>query len=296
MRKALVSAVVASACVIGADAAGRQLLNGSTEFVFLKSTTSSSRVLFVHLPGILASRTSSGVVSVWRQYGDVVLVEYEGDRFNGTVTARMVANALSEGLDLRRYEAVVFIGSSMGGLVAYDTYNYLPKDLADFRFIVVDAPTGRADLQPPLDVISLGSYAWWAGPISNPLSSLYFKATFVTPREENIEAGVDRAKLAKSVAEQMSHPVSWSMDQNRYIVGHPTVVEGSLQDVRFVYVRSTRDHDTTRAEAFDVWNAATNGEALRLEVDSTHVGYAERPEAWAEGFHRAIQLVLSDRP
>ena len=293
MRKLLSYAAIGLACIYCTDVAGRQLLDGSTSFSRVESTTSDSRVLFVHLPGILTSRTPAETVSFWSEYGDVLLVGYTGSRFDGSATSEEVAHEITARLSRDDYDTIVFIGSSMGGLVAYDTYARLDPSSADYRFILIDAPTRRADLQSPLDTISLGSYLWWAGPISNPFSSLYFDATFVEPKEENIEPGVNRDQLADYVAHAKSHPLSWAMDQNRYIIGHKPIEPGSLSGVRVLYMRSIRDTDTVRQQAFDVWDAATGGTAEYLEVDSTHVGYVERPETWREAFENAVWMVLT---
>lgn len=273
------------------DAGTRLFLSGTARFDIVQSRVAGSKTLFVYFPGILADGVTSSreLVPVWKQHGDVLLVSYDGRRFDADKITHQSAEKINTLMAAVGYERVVFFGSSMGGLLSYDTIAQIPalKSL-DVSLVTMDAPTKRSDFQSPLDKISLGSKVWWAGPISNLFSKLYFNATFVAPKEENIEEGVDRDKLAVAVEEAKSYQLSWSMDQNRYLIGHDKLVSGSLCDVRVIYVRSTRDTDTVRPRAFDAWNEAADDKALRIEVDSTHVGFNERPGIWHSAFKRQI--------
>lgn len=276
------------------DALGRALfLRDKTRLDFIEySKTEDSRVLFVYYPGILADgvKSSLKVSPVWAQSGDVLQVSYDGTKFSPNKVTKKVANWIGD--HKGDYDTVVFIGSSMGGLLSYDTVPLIENQVADVRFILVDAPTKRSDFQAPLDKLSLGTWAWWAGPISNLLiSKLYFKATFRGPAEENIEQEVDREELALRVKEAQSFPISTHNDWIRYIIGHEPLITGSLKGYPAIYLRSTRDHDTVRPEAYDVWAQAFGGELARMEVDSTHVGYNERPETWQVAFMEAIKRI-----
>ena len=280
------------------DAAGRLIvLKGGASFEFVRSATSNSRVLFVYDPGILHDGVTSSLtqVPVWKEDGDVLLVSYTGKRFDGKAVARATGRELRYYVDYEGYDTVVFIGSSMGGLVSYDTYLFVADMPVEFKFILIDAPTKRSDFQAPLDKICLIGAAHFAGPISNLASKLYFNATFRAPAEENIEPGVDRDELAKRVEEAKSFPLSMHNDWIRYIIGHAPVAEDSLYGLDVVYMRSLRDTDTVRLEAFDAWDAAAGGSAKLVEVDSTHVGYYERPQTWNGAFRRATGLLNLDR-
>jgi pimeloyl-ACP methyl ester carboxylesterase len=273
------------------DAGGRQFLNGTARFDLVQSRVTASKTLFVYFPGILADGVTSSreLVPVWKQHGDVLLISYDGHRFDASQIAKESATKINYLIKTAGYKHVVFIGSSMGGLVSYDTIQQTAGlKSVDVSLVPIDAPTKRSDLQPPLDKISLGSKIWWAGPISNLISKPYFNATFVAPKEDNIEEGVDRDRLNQIVEESKSHPLSWSMDQNRYPIDHGEPDHGSLRNVRVVYVRSTRDNDTTRLRAFNAWNDAAGGNAVLVLVDSTHVGFNERPETWRWAFQSQI--------
>ena len=236
------------------DALGRLLvLKDKTRLDFSQSYyTSNSRVLFVYYPGILADGvTSSAKISpVWQEHGDVLHVSYSGGRFSPKRVVKTVAGWIND--HQGDYDTVVFIGSSMGGLLSYDTVPLIENKIADIRFILADAPTKRSDFQAPLDKISLATWGWWAGPINNlTVGKLYFKATFRGPAEKNIEPGVDRDELARRVEEAKSFPISINNDWIRYIIGHDTLTPASLQGYEAVYIRSTRDDDTVRPEAQD---------------------------------------------
>lgn len=239
--------------------------------------------------------SSREVVGEWRQYGDVLLISYDGHRFEPMQIVSDVARDIERHVDSEGYSRVVFIGSSMGGLMSYDTYQLLENRRygVEYSIIAIDAPTKRLDLQSPLDMISLGSRVWWAGAISNLFSKLYFNATFVAPKDENIEDSVDRERLAETVKSAKSYQLSWAMDQNRFIIGHGGLEPGSLVGVEVLYVRSTRDNDTVRPRAFESWKRAAGGSLGLVKVDSTHVGYNERPEAWRQVFRLDILPTLN---
>lgn len=273
------------------DAGGRQFLSGTARFDFVQSRVTATKTLFVYFPGILVDGVTSSreLVSVWKQHRDVLLVSYDGRRFDASQIAKESAAKINSLIKTAGYEHIVFIGSSMGGLVSYDTIQQAAGfKSVDVSLVLIDAPTKRSDLQSPLDKISLGSKIWWAGPISNLVSKPYFNATFVAPKEGNIEEGVDRDRLNQIVEQSKSYPLSWSMDQNRYLISHGEPDPGSLRNIRTVYVRSTRDNDTTRPRAFNPWNDAAGGNAVRILVDSTHVGFNERPETWRWAFQGQI--------
>ncbi len=275
------------------DALGRALLlRDKTRLDLVKSAKEDSRVLFIYYPGILADgvKSSLKVSPVWAQRGDVLQVSYDGTKFSPTKVVKTVAEWVT--LHKADYDTVVFIGSSMGGLLSYDTVPLVVKQVRDIRFILVDAPTKRSDFQKPLSLISLGTWAWWAGPINNLLiAKPYFAATFRGPAEENIEAGVDPEELALRVKEAQRFPISTHNDWIRYMIGHDRLERNSLVSSPAVYIRSTRDTDTVRPEAQDTWELAFGIGLKSMRVDSTHVGYNELPLTWQRAFPEAMQMI-----
>ncbi len=185
------------------------------------------------------------------------------------------------------YRRIVIIGSSMGGLLGYDVVRDLrAKSLTTpIEMVVLDPPTGAADFQFPNNLKAHALRVLPFGPIWNQFNII--DKMFIPPKEENIESGVDRAELARYVEQGKSHRLSFYRDQLMYIMSHATLKAGSLVGLvdRLTIVRSTRDTDTdtVRASASAAWFAAFP-DAVKIEVDSTHVGFAERPETWRQFF------------
>jgi hypothetical protein len=272
------------------DAGARLFLSSKATRFDLVAGTSNSRVLFVYLPGILADgpHQSKELLPVLTQYGDVLQVSYMGQRFDGTRVVADLEHELRTQVNGYGYRTVVFIGASMGALVAYDTFQKVRTLPVTWKFVVMDAPTGRRDLQPPLDKLILAMNVWYPGPIANLLHRPIMNMMAVPPKEENIEQQVDRAELAKRVQEAKSFSPSFLADEDRFILNHSPLKKNSLEGKTIVYVRSTRDNDTVRPRAFNTWKQVAAGGTIRLEVDSTHVGFNERPETWRQAFANDI--------
>jgi hypothetical protein len=134
------------------DVVLRLFLDGSTDVEVVEGNRHD--VLIVYLPGILArgDTSSQELIDTWQRYGDVMLVSYKGNRFKSNRIAEDVALAITSQGNI--YEKIVFIGSSMGGKLAQNVYirmNLL--DRPKCMLIAIDAPTCRADFQPPLDIV-----------------------------------------------------------------------------------------------------------------------------------------------
>lgn len=258
----------------------------------------AKNVLIVYLPGILAGARASSVdlIEIWRQRAEnIMLVEYGDDRFDGCATAKNTFEAIQYHLSVNRfgesYERIIFIGSSMGGLLAYDIIQHIKQ--YDIRvskdLILLDTPTSLDDFQPPNDKTAPLLRFLPFGPILNKFNLV--SLMFVPPKEQNIEEGVDRKELSRRVDEGKSFRVSFWRDELMYIMDHGIPIKDSLEGLvdRLVYVRSKRDVDTVRPEAFDKWFATTKI-ASWFEVDSTHVGFAERPKTWQRAFEILLDM------
>ncbi len=285
--------VLAIALVFSIEWFTRKALQAVVQIDLQPSTGSGHSTLIVYLPGILAGAKSSseGQSDQWLKRADVLFVEYSGDRFNGSLVVSEVVRFLTD--PANTYAQVVFIGSSMGGLLAHDIVQALPMDVSfAIDMIAIDAPTGASDFQAPLNIAARALYVMPFGKLLNPLSKRVMTALVPGPKEENIEPGVDRQKLAASVANARHYKLSFWRDQLMYIISHGAPRSYSLWQVRtFVYVRSLRDTDTVRAEAFSPWNRAVADRTTRIESDTTHVGYAERPATWRNTFQRCFAVL-----
>jgi len=161
----------------------------------------------------------------------------------------------------------------MGGLLAYDIIQKLALgNIASIDLIVLDAPTSNNDFQGYRRLIAPLLLVLLFGPIWNRF---------------NLIARVsDHSKEFK---------LSFWRDQLTYIMSHGAPKSDSLKGLvnRLVYIRSTRDHDIVNKEASLIW-LATMSNSMIMEVDSTHVGFAECPETWRSAFER-IYDVKRDR-
>lgn len=274
------------------DAGLHQLQRSTAHFSMHPAREDIHRdTLVVYFPGILTDGESSSVdvLPVWLQTGDVMLVSYEGDAFDGEAIIRQTVDKIAR--TAPQYKHIIFIGASMGGLLAYSTMVESRTLLSaiKYRLILIDAPTGWKDLQPGLQVPAPLAWLWWAGPFGNLASKLYYGATYVKPKPENIEPGVDQHALDEYIEGNMSHPVSWGMDENRFLMRHPQITRGSLDGVRVDFVRSTRDTDTVRKTFVQSWLRKMSVDDYHMhDVDSTHVGLRERPKVWQELFRKLL--------
>ena len=264
---------------------------GGDVAVSAESGTANNHTLIVYFPGILAGGRSSSVdlIDTWRSHGDrVLMVEYGRERFDGRVIVDGVVRRIRRENALTPFRTIKFIGSSMGGLLAYDVIRqlHLGKSVS-IGFYPIDAPTSSSDFQPPNHLVAPLLRVLPFGPIWDKLNLV--SLMFVPPKEANIEAGVDRAELARRVEQGKSYPLSFWRDELVFIMNHGAPKPGSLEGLvdDEVYVRSTRDNDTVRAQAYGVW-ALTKSEVTRMEVDSTHVGFAERPDTWRQAFEQLL--------
>ncbi len=262
---------------------------------------SNQKNLIVYFPGILADAKGSAIdfiYDIWLKAGDVMLVEYGKDKFDAQKTTRQVFFELkNKGYLGDPLQTITFIGSSMGGLLSYDVLEKVKLSRTsseDFRaidLILMDAPTCSQDFQPPNDKFAPILAKMPFGPIADRVFGFVIPMMFVGPKEENIEPGVDRKVLKARVDEAKSYRLSFWKDEIHYMVNHGVPDDKSL--ARYVnkvtYVRSTRDHDTVRPEAFKKWEYIFP-QAEFKEIDSTHVGFAERPETWKACFRELFNV------
>lgn len=249
----------------------------------------ASTTMVVYLPGILASSTMmpERLIKVFAEFGEVWGVNYLSPRFRSerivnVVTRWLVACCQKD----RRINRIIFVGSSMGGLLAYDIHkglaaNPLMKNVR-FGLMPIDAPTGAEDLQSPLD--RLAPLVRWLpfGPIWNNLSGPFMKLLFIPPKEGEIDPDVDRDWLAQQVEGARSFPLSFWRDQIMYILNHGAPEPDSIGS-RLVYIRSTEDNDTVRPEAVLKWFEASDSWRKRsqcLAEDAKHAAYAQNPGAY----------------
>lgn len=285
------------------DALLRLRLEPRVRVEFEESTGPETRTLIVYLPGILASaRGSAGdLLDDWREYGDVLLVEYGDDRFVADKVVEATVAAITSRLQEKTYTQIVFLGSSMGGMLVYDVTMRLgvaldliddPFSLPQIDLVVLDAPTSARDFVSPNDKLAGVFQVLYPGPIMNQLNLV--AEMFVPPKEDNVEPGVDREELVRRVSEGSSFRFSFYADEVRYLMNHGPLSPGLDGLVHSVtYVQCVRDNVTIRPEASDAWFWAFMDTRV-VQVDSTHVGFAERPHTWEIAFRDILGSVVHE--
>lgn len=183
------------------DVPGRLFLNGSVSSKIVPGSNPGAKRLIIYYQCILAKSDASSVEvrEVWTEHGDVLVVDWSGNRFdNDGVTDNVVDRVMPVRY---QYDEYVFVLSSMGGKLGAETALKLKSKMPGIKmkFVMHDTPYDRDDLQ---DELRRASYLAQVtgGPIINQFSGLYFKYLFVEPKPENIEPGVDKEVLAQRVA------------------------------------------------------------------------------------------------
>jgi thioesterase domain-containing protein len=248
----------------------------------------------VYLPGILAgARASSvGLIDTWRRNSDVDLVEYGDNRFSGPAVVRTVTDEIVRAQSAEKpYARIVIIGASMGGLVSYDVILQLRAErvATPIDLIVLDAPTSASDFQSPKDVGAPALRFLPFGPLWNQFNLV--KWVPHDPEPQNLEPGVNLVELHQRVVQAGKYRASFMRDEMVFIMDHGSLAPGSLNGKvdSLVYVRSTRDTDTVRPEAYNAWASAFSA-TTKKEVKSPHVGFGEYPKAWKQAFAELLPV------
>ncbi len=262
----------------------------------------SSTTFIVYLPGILASATMmpERLVKTMAQFGEVWGVNYLSPRFRPkriiSVVSRWIIACCEKD---PRIEHVILVGSSMGGLLAYDINKKLSKSPlmknVEIGIMAIDAPTESKDLQPPFDFLSPFVRIIPFGPLSNLLRKPIMKRLVIPPKEGEIDYDIDREWLEQQVEGARSFLPSFWYDQTMYIVRHGALAANSI-DCPVVYIRSTEDDDTVKPEAADSWQQAVSPispVSFMLDAEGAkHAAYAQNPSAYEEVLPFAFRLLI----
>ncbi len=289
----------------------REKIQEAVKMVPLKTTLKPRtyrNTLIVYLPGILANADmiSPRVLKTWAEHGEVWGANYIPPRFLPDRIVYEVSNWISERLEKDdSAQRLILIGSSMGGLLAYGIHqrvadHLLMKNTVFCDVMVIDAPTGREDLQRPLNLSAPVVRILPFGPIWNHLSGLIMKFLFIPPKEGEIDSDVDPVWLAEQVEGARSFPLSFWRDQIMYILNHGVPTPGSVSWYsRMVYVRSTEDTDTVRPSAVRVWSdvfqPGRSSFAWQFKCfearGAKHAAYAQNPSSYEEVFPKVFKAL-----
>ncbi len=285
-NRALLVLLVIAIVGLSVDWALRFVVHTSVSTEFVESKIKAD-TLIVFMPGVIApARVSAGsLLDVWLEYGDVLLVDYGDDRFDGHEVVSKTVKAVSVALDAAAYSRMKFIAVSMGGRLASAVkvgLKELETPLTDL--VLIDAPMSGHDLVNPLMPFVRIMYT---GPIVDTLGLTYFAAG--PPSLDNIEPGADQREVMRRVDVARSYKFGFLVDQARYIVELDPLVEDELVGLfeTITYIRCTRANTLIESSAISAW-ALAFPDTVVVELDSTHAGFAEWPKTWNNVFRQTL--------
>ena len=240
----------------------------------------------VFLDGVQSSGVTPGsTLSAFMQgYGDVVRVQYpESIGFNGKKAARQILEFI------QHYRQVVFVGVSLGGLLAYDIIALAKRRglKIDFRLGLISAPTGLTDLKDP--------NAKWARFIPGfPLPRIVSRKLLFKGPFPDFDPSIDEAEkeeLDWHENNSREYPFGPWIRQVAFIARHPALDEEVLDRVVTVYVRTQSDPYVRVRRAHINWGAAYwNGSLPEIVVPvDGHCNMLAYPREWEAGLKEMFE-------
>lgn len=284
----------------------------SVKHSFGESNGKPKRTLFVHLPGLMGDGVTQiqNVLDTFLERGDVLAVHYDGElgKEARVFDARLIVERTVLEIVWRKaqkqFDDIVFIGTSMGGKLAYQIAQLLRFQLAiRTKALLIDAPLGRRDFQRPLDLSSPALRFLPYVPVLNLiyvvpfLERLIMNVLFVVPpKEADIDEGLTRAErvnLDNSVTEARKTKTPFHRDQVLSILEPLGTEFGSPWDKGdVVYMRSGRDNDTVRDSAYESWRELLGYDIHRLRLPKAkHCAYGQNPRSYRPAFRQGFSLL-----
>lgn len=234
-----------------------------------------------------ADHVVAGLLPVFEQYGDVLLVEYGLKRFNMQKTVEAAFDVLP-----LQYEKVILIGGSMGGIAA------LQFPLLSNRYLREETVAIGADT-----ALCAGHLIWAArlarfvhpGPIFNQLSHLTARLMFRVMPEELWSEGTEEETVRAHVVAMRRYRLSSILDQVAAIAGNKLVTREQMLGIRAAYLRSGTDAVIKADKAALSWKFIFP-ESIVIDVpDGAHVTWVEHASSWRKAFQEAFDR-LGVRP
>jgi hypothetical protein len=227
--------------------------------------------LIVYLPGMIASVSQhEALLPTLREHGDVLCISYEGGRFSAPEVVNKLIGDIYGYIVIKQsydpYRKIIFVGSSMGGLLAYDTIRQLSQSpiwvsIPPIELVLLDSPSTGHSLKHSLAASVLGVLPF--GPIFNRL------LRFETLRK---------------------YSISFWRDQLAYMLRHDDIEGGSLNDLvkLLTYIQCVCDNRVVRPSAFYKWMMTTKSVRL-LPVKAGHVRFGECLPDWQTVIEKALR-------
>jgi len=257
--------------------------------------------MILFLPGLIANARSMprSIEEEWAKNGGVWGVEYSAPRFNPKQIVDEVVEFIVRYCEEhdQKVQNIVLIGSSLGGLLAYDVQARLRVRNATAEravsLVMIDSPTKGSDLHAPLGTLAQVVRITPIGPILNCLSPFLTKLLAPKPAEHRWGVGVNENELARSVKNARKYPLSFYRDQVLYIVKHNPPLDYSLTGRQLFFIRSEGDALVNSLQAMDSWRTATGTRGFSCAfVDADHAAYQLQPLRYRVAFQEVFRRIF----
>lgn len=253
----------------------------------------------VYLPGMICPgyESSTELHGLWKQYGEVLVVEYgplgknsSWTTFDPSAVIDAVARQI-DGLWVSDYNRFTLIGGSMGGRLAYDVTRSRPE--LTFEYVSVCSPLrGARDIRYPLRGVAPARIV-----IPHALAATMnryeaMRRLEVAPKRANVEVQVDWDRLMDYVHLSFSHRLSFYRDQAVYTLAKRD--DRRLRNMRKVVVVGGNDRDDLVAQA--ALPAAYRALSADMSIwsDVGHVNFREQPHQWLRIFERVFEALENE--
>lgn len=245
-----------------------------------------STTAFVYFTGVGSSGTahSAPLRDLWSEHGDVIVVEFNKNRFDGPVTAYDTYTLLKDS----GYKRVILDGASKGGLLATDVIDFARDDDSKMQFAVMmqDVPQSEEDLYDRDNAVNVATFlypgpvtSWWA-------TDLFWHFGFKPPARYMLGKGVDDAQLAAHYEASSNYPLSGWADQVRYIVDHRGFERNQYKGIPLIYMQS--ENDRVVKNTTTKWKEVFGNITVINVPETTHIGFVEYPDRWRTAFKQGF--------
>ena len=250
---------------------------------------SASKTAVVYFAGVQSSGRahSAPLRDLWTKHGDVIVVEYNPQRFDGRVTVYDVHSRLIEW----GYERALLIGASMGGLLATDLIDLDRATGSHLKFAVMmqDVPQSKSDLRDSAQADAVARMLY-PGPLDNWLfTDLVWHFAFKPPPHYMLGKGVNQGQLAEHYHASSNYPLSGWAGQIRYIVRHRGYERNQYVGIPLVVMQS--QNDGVVKPTADLWRPIFGGGTVIAVPETTHIGFVEYPQRWQAAFTQGFAVL-----
>lgn len=248
--------------------------------------SNESTTAFVFFTGVQSSGTthSAPLRDIWGRKRDVIVVEYNRERFDGPVTAYDTYTLLTDG----GYKRAILDGSSMGGLLATDVIDFAHAlgSKLEFAVMMQDVPQTEEDLYDRDNAVNVATFLrpgpvtnWWA-------TDLFWHFGFDPPARYMLDKDVNDAQLKAHHEASRNYPLSGWAGEIRYIVNHREYGRNQYVGIPLIYMQSEKD--SVVKPTADKWKSVFGNITVINVPETTHVGFVEYPTVWRKAYEKGF--------